>query len=431
MVHIINSLRKSAFSEVVTIPAFRKLWFSQILSQVAINTLIFILALHLYTITRSNMVVSGLFLVYGAPALIFGIVAGSIVDKIENRYVLLLCDLSRAILVSLLFFNSDNIALIYAITLANSIITQFYVPAEAPTIPFIVPQKYIMSANSMFSFTYFSSLAVGSIISGIVLKTLGPGGSFMTISILFLLAAANVYGLPLVIAGKTRIKTIIQKDLAYLISRVFQNVIAGLSYLKTSRRLGDALFLLVTTQIVIAILGTLGPGFADRLLKIDIRDSSILIMGPVVLGLVTGAVWVGNAAYRTKPGRLMNTGLFFSSLILVTIALISRWNPGQELPQFLTNIRFSVIIILFFILGFANSLLDIPANSILQEEAQGDMRGKVYGVLATFVGGVGILPVVMGGFLADTVGVGTVILILGLVLSAFSIWRLKLSQNKL
>ena len=58
-------------------------------------------------------------------------------------------------------------------------------------------------------------------------------------------------------------------------------------------------------------------------------------------------------------------------------------------------------------------MLDVPANSILQKEAEGDMRGRVYGVLGAFVGGVGILPVMIGGVLADFVGVGKVIFLLG------------------
>jgi hypothetical protein len=76
----------------------------------------------------------------------------------------------------------------------------------------------------------------------------------------------------------------------------------------------------------------------------------------------------------------------------------------------------------------ANSLLDVPANSILQEEAQGDMRGRVYGMLTALVGGVGILPVVIGGILADTLGVGKVIFALGCVVLSYGVYRMKYNK---
>ncbi|HLD25111.1 MAG TPA: hypothetical protein VJB96_04315 [Patescibacteria group bacterium] len=78
---------------------------------------------------------------------------------------------------------------------------------------------------------------------------------------------------------------------------------------------------------------------------------------------------------------------------------------------------------LFFFLGVANSFLDVPSNAILQRETQGDMRGRVYGILSASVGGAGILPVVVSGVLADLIGVGNVIFLLGVVVLYFGIYR--------
>ena len=82
-----------------------------------------------------------------------------------------------------------------------------------------------------------------------------------------------------------------------------------------------------------------------------------------------------------------------------------------------------MIIVLFFLLGVANSFLDVPANSILQSAAEGDMRARIYGILTSVVGGAGILPVVLGGVLADSIGVGKVIFFLGIAVLGYSVLR--------
>ena len=116
-------------------------------------------------------------------------------------------------------------------------------------------------------------------------------------------------------------------------------------------------------------------------------------------------------------------------MILLVIAVSIRLISIKEL-HLITHLHFVLIveIFLFFLLGIANSLLDVPANSLLQEEASGPMRGRVYGMLTAFVGGVGILPIILGGILADTIGIGNVILILGIIITLVSIVRKRYSH---
>jgi len=83
---------------------------------------------------------------------------------------------------------------------------------------------------------------------------------------------------------------------------------------------------------------------------------------------------------------------------------------------------------LFFFLGVANSMLDVPANSALQKEASGAMRGRVYGLLTAAVGGVGMLPIVLTGVLADVIGPGKVIFALGGLITLYGLWRMRYNR---
>lgn len=408
----------TSYSSVLTIRPFRSLWLAQIFSQLAINTLLFVLGLRIYQDTGSNAAVSGLFLAYGIPSVLFGMVAGTAVDHLDKRRMLMYCDILRGALVLLLLFVSSNILLVYLVTFMNAVITQFYVPSEAPLIPKLIPSVLLVPANSLFSFTYYSSLAVGTVLSGPLLRGLGPQWIFLFISALFFIAVWFESRLPSQAAGVLGFMSIFRYHVPHLVTRIFEELFEGIRYVRSIPALFDSLLLLTGTQIIFAMLGTLGPGFADTVLRIDVRDASLLIVGPAVLGIIAGALWVGWFGYTLKPGRLIKLGVTGAGVILLLISLTVR-----------IHVWLGIAMALFFCLGVANSLLDAPANSVLQDEAKGSMRGRVYGMLTAAVGGVGILPVIIGGVLADVLGVGRVILLLGLLILAYGIYRMKYNKQ--
>ncbi len=417
---------KLAVFEVIKNVNFRNLWFGQICSQLAVAMILFVLALRIYELTKSSAAVSGLYLTFGIPAFIFGLVAGAIVDHFDKRMILMFCDLLRAVMAIGLLFLSSNVVVVYFMALIYAIVTQFYVPAEAPSIPRLVPSSQLVTANSLFSFTFYTTLAIGGVLAGPVLLVLGPNLVFLFIGLLFLVAFWNAKHVPKEI-GKREMPTFEQLTaVSYIVTQVIKSMKEGVAYVRRSPVLMDALLLLTGTQVILGLLGTLGPGFADQLLHIDVRTSSIIIVAPVVLGIILGALWVGSVGFKYGPKRLIKIGIIAAGIFLILIAASVR------LRFYIGRISISgnsIVIplefILFFLLGVANSFLDVPANSILQKEAKGDMRSRVYGVLTAAVGGLGILPTVISGVLADTIGVGKVIFILGITITGYGVLRLR------
>lgn len=391
--------------------------------------LLFVLALRVYQQTGSNAAVSGLFLTFGVPAVIFGIAAGAIVDHLDKRIVLVAADLSRAILVLGFFLFPGILPVMYLVSFATAIITQFYVPAEAPTIPRLVPPHLLVTANSLFSFTYYSSLGLGSIVAGPVLRLFGSHGVFLLISALFTLAAWFAWRLPREIGKSTQLPNPTMAKIIHVAQAVATSMREGLAYVKATPTIGEALLLLTGTQIVLALLGTLGPGFADRVLEIDIRDVSLFITGPVVLGIVLGSLWVGSAGFRIPVGKLIQIGITAAGILLILIALTVRLKRVAIFAWiYADSIILPIEFFLFFLLGLANSMLDVPATTMLQKEAEGDMRGRVYGLLTAAVGGVGMLPIVLTGLLADVIGPGKVIFALGGIITLYGLWRMRYNK---
>lgn len=403
---------------------FLRLWIGQMASQLASNMLIFLLALLLYRITGSNVIVSGLFIAYGLPSLLFGVVAGTIVDRLDRRAVLLVAHIARALLMGVVFLSGNRIAPVYLSVFAYALITQMTMPSEIPLIPKFVPKDKLISANSLFSFTFYSAMATGLITAGPALRLLGRDGAYALIFGLYAAAALAVMGIPPQGEGVRSLRHILQYDILYLLRRFFANMEMGIQYVRTSRVLREAVMLLTGTQIMLMLLGTLGPGFADKVLHIDVRDASLLVVGPTIAGILVGAMWVGNRGYAIPPLKLMNAGVLSAGILLVGISVFFSLTNTVWFTLIPRGIVVLIALGLFFLLGVANSLLDVPSNTLLQKEAEGDMRGRVYGILSASVGGAGILPVILSGVLADIIGVGTVIFLLGILVSAFGIVRI-------
>src|SRR5579883_3165565 len=129
--------------------AFLFLWLAELLSQVAMNMMNFVLILFAFHITSSNTAVSGIVLAFTIPALLFGILAGVYVDWWDKRTVLIATNILRGVILFFLIFFQSNLVVLYTITFLISIITQFFIPAETPMIPLIVSESQLFSANAL------------------------------------------------------------------------------------------------------------------------------------------------------------------------------------------------------------------------------------------------------------------------------------------
>src|SRR3990167_4524487 len=174
---------------VLRIPSFLYLLISEFFSQFAMNLLNFVLLLVVYQLSGSNLAVAGVVLSFTIPSILFGILAGVYVDKWNKKNVLVYTNVLRALAALPLLFVSTELFLVYLISFVVSLITQFFIPAETPIIPQLVPQKLLLSANALFSMGIFGSIIVAYALSGPLLLILGKDNVFILITLLFAVSA--------------------------------------------------------------------------------------------------------------------------------------------------------------------------------------------------------------------------------------------------
>src|SRR3990172_4582927 len=130
------------YKEVLGNTKFVYLWMSQLFSQLTINVTNFLFLLKLFSLTGSTIATSLLWISYALPVILVGPLAAATVDMFDRRSVLMLTNLLQS--ASIFFYAllaNPSIFLLYGLAMTYSFLNQFYVPAEAASLPSVVPKK--------------------------------------------------------------------------------------------------------------------------------------------------------------------------------------------------------------------------------------------------------------------------------------------------
>lgn len=401
------------------------MWTGEIFTQISINLFNFFVILLVYNLSHSNTAVSGIVISFTIPAIIFGSLAGVYVDRWNKKKVLIVTNIVRAVLMVVMAFFISNLFLIYVLTFVVSVMTQYFIPAESPIIPLVVSRKNLLSANALFGMGIYGSILVAYILSGPMILILGDIKTLLILSVLLLIGAAIISVIKLAYTkpkpvNKTEEKPNLVRDLRHTFSMISR-----------TKEVYNSLFLLSLSQILILVVATIAPGYASQILGIKVESFSMLFVAPAALGVVVAAVVIVNFLHKYKKEKLITTGLFLSGMAMLFLPFGSRvasrsfvHTINSYLPHFLMIDILHIMVILAFILGFANALVFVPSNTILQEKTTEEFRGRVYGFMNTLVGIFSLLPIILVGSLSDLIGVGQVIIGIGVILLILGITRL-------
>lgn len=414
--------------QVLCIRPFSFLWLSEVTSQIAMNMVNFILILLAFKLSHSNTAVSGIVIAYTVPAIIFGIFAGVYVDRWNKKTVLFYTNVIRAILLILLAFFHKDLLSVYLLTFAISIVTQFFIPAETPMIPLIVRKELLHSANALFGMGIYGSVLIAYVFSGAFLLWFGQFHVFFILSALFLLSSVFVH----FIAIKKPIPQDTDITVISAANTTMHHEIRSLFALITkTKKVYHSLFLLSLSQLVILIIGVIGPGYANQVLGLEVEQFPLLFIAPAALGMVVGALALGNFSHQYRKNTIATLGVFLSAICVFLLPYGSKVASqgfiatiNLLLPNVLDITILHVMMFLALVLGIANAFVFVPSNTILQEETSDEMRGKVYGALNSLIGIFSLAPVLIVGGLADVFGVSHVLTGIGVILFLIGLWRI-------
>lgn len=387
---------------------FLALWLAQVATQVGGNMVLFALTVQVFSLTRQSTSVSLLILSFLVPAVIFGAVAGVYVDRLDRRLILVWTNIIRAVAFLGLLFVTEQLALIYLLTIVVSTATTFFGPAEAAMIPVLVNRRQLLPANSLHIFTLQASFFLGFALLGpLFVNLLGPVTMLWFVAALYFVAAALCWILP---SHKPPLGShspaIALGEASSAVATTFGQLRDGLRYIAINRTIFWPLTYLAITASLIGVLGVLGPGFATEVLGLSERDFVVVVL-PLGVGLVMGILVLNLYGHYFSRRRGIEAGLIALGITLLALSFAQPLTASFDFGPLVSLL--SVVIVVAFAAGVAYAFVAVPAQTQLQEELPADIRGRVFGVLNMLVSVASFLPIIIVGPIADVVGTSPVV----------------------
>ncbi|HEV3233530.1 MAG TPA: MFS transporter [Candidatus Dormibacteraeota bacterium] len=399
------------FRDLLSNHEFRLIWGSQIASQLADKFLVYSLLTVTYDRSGANTQEAIVLLAYTFPSVLLSPIAGIYADRFDKRRLMMVTNLIRGALILLVpglalvpYFQTVTWHLLI-ITLLFSAVGQFFAPAEASSLPFIVPKRLLITATSVFTLTIVATLVVGLPVSSLLVR-IHPYVPYFAATGLFLLAAGANFLMKTRLSAKPTAEA--RVDISRF-RRIYDEVAETVEFLRARPKLLTSFWELGLAVMLIFTIFTLAQGYLKTVLFLDPRDS-YLILVPAALGMGVVAVYLGSARSIRReiliPGGLVTLGILLMLMGTVPYLLVG-------LHAHALTIVFAAAVGALF--GAAFGAIFIPAVSLLQESTDPEQRGRTFGAMFTVLNLAIAVPLFLAGLAADTFGLHLVVSMMGAI----------------
>ena len=393
---------------------FMLLWVAQTIGQTAQNAVNFGLMVLVQNYTQSSAHMSIVVLTIVVPSVVFGLVAGAYVDRRDKRLVLIGTNLLRAALMPVYIVLPDWLWVLYGVNFLFATVSQFFAPAEVAMIPVLVGRHRLMQANSLFNITFTAAQLGGLVLLGPVLVTLvGTDGLFAIVGVALVVAAALLWPLP-----STRNRVADQMD---GFKALWGEVTFALRYIRTDRLIAWGVVQWTIGSSLALIVASLAPTFVVTVLGVPAEDS-VFVLAPAGIGTVLGSMLLSRWGDRVDRRRLIECALMALGSLLAAMALVAVvWQslgwideaPTGGISTAGQESLIAAIMALATLAGFAFVAVIVPSQTLIQERALPDVRGRLFAVQMVLGNVASILPLIALGEIADLIGVGRAVLLVG------------------
>jgi len=382
------------FKPVINNKNFRYLWTSQIFSQLSINIMNFVFLIKLFEVTGSAISTSLLWIAYSLPAILIGPFASAIVDLTDKRKMLFVANFLQALTIFLYAISPKaNIFILYQVVFIYSLLNQFYVPAEAASLPSLLPKKKLTQGNSLFFLTLQASLIVGFAVAGLINHFLGFNNTLFICSFFLFVAFANTFFLPKLVS-----ETKVPNEFEKAVIKFFSHVLGGYKFIKSERKVLTPVLLLIGFQVALQVLIVEVPIIAQNLLSIPLNSAGLFLLVPAGIGAILGALALPKLIARgwRKKKVIENSLISIGIIILIFTFLIPL------LPYWFKTLLSFISVLL---LGLAFFGVIVPSQTFLQEKTPKDLRGRVFGNFWFLVTIASVFPVLFSGSIVEILGI--------------------------
>jgi MFS family permease len=333
-------------------------------------------------LTHSPLAVGALAFCRFIPFTVFGLVAGVVADRIENRK-LVIATQTLMMCFSLLFAvlvlgGLETLWVVYLLAILSSTALVFDAPGRHALTFQMVGREELSNAVALNASLFNASRVVGPAFAGVLIAAFGVGVCFAINAVTFLAVLAGLLMM--------RKEELVRVERAAEPPTMMRGIREGLSWVLHNRELRLVL-------AIVTVVSTVGFNFHVIL---PLLASDTLHTGPEVFGILSaffgGGALVGallSASLGRASWKALVAGTAGFSLSLLALAPLSSVWPCA---------------ILLFVTGVCFTLWTSNANSILQLRAPDHLRGRVVSLYLWAFAGLAPVGGLLAGWLCEVGG---------------------------
>jgi len=316
----------------------------------------------------------------GIPRAVFMLLGGAITDRISPRLIMILADIIRFILTTLMalvvFTGSVQMWMMYAFGLAFGLVAGFAIPAGNSIVPRLVESEDLQAGNSLMMGTSQLVSFIGPTIAGILIggyskSPLGIGLAFAIDAVSFAVSSICLWAMRK--GGKVSISTEGSPK-----ESVWASIGAGLKYLWDDK--ANRLMLIIVTAMNFLFVGPL-------LVGIPVLANQRLPEGAVAFGLLMSAYAGGNLVGYLLAGALPRPNGSVMRVFLV--ALLAVFGFVLASFGFIRSTWLDFGLMLF--LGLGNGYIAIILFTTMQIRTPKELLGRMMSIL--MLTNTGLVPI--------------------------------------
>lgn len=347
---------------------------------------------------QSTKALGVVLMAFALPQLVFGLFAGTFVDRWDRRRVMIAADLARAALIPLFIFLRTPADIGWAAVLAFAVSTfsAFFYPARTALLPALVADRELMGANSWMQVGETVARLVGPILAGAVIGLWGGDIAFLCDSGSFLGSGTCLF---LIWGVESKaLKASVESG-----PSAWKDLQEGVRYAARNRLLQA-----VTVGITLALLGI---GAIDVLIVPFTKfafnappEALGLLMTVQGGGMLAGGLLIGAFSQRWTPVKIAVASTAVLALGLAAFGMAPSYLVGLMLVP---------------VFGFALPPLNASLQTLLQAEIPGEMLGRAGALVEMASSSAYMLSMAAAGPVSSVVGLRhTYVLSGGLVMAA-------------
>ncbi|MFV2064128.1 MAG: MFS transporter, partial [Chloroflexota bacterium] len=359
------------------------------------------LAVMVLSVTGSALQTGMVFLAATLPNLLLGPIAGTFVDRWNQKYVMIASDLLRAgMVLSIPFLVDVSLLLVYPLVFVITTVSIFFRPAKAAIVPRIVRREDLTPANAAIWTGETMADIAGYPLAGVFVAFLGTNFAlaFWIDSVTYLVSAILLAGL-LIPPVAREVGPRVSSALGAFVDELRE----GWRFLRGEAALFQNTMVSLVAQISIGATLALMVVYAQRTLDgetIAYPQSYAVIEAAIGLGNLVGGFVVGAIGARLHKGWLVITGFAVMGAATIVLGLTSNVVPA---------IGAAVVI------GVFNLVYVIPSQTLFAERTPASLMGRVIAIRSSIVMGALTGAMAVSAGLADTVDAGQIIAATGVL----------------